>query len=87
MSSNNNNVLYVGMTNDLIRRVQEHKEGLIDGFTKKYNIHKLLYYEETDDVWSAIEREKQLKKWRRDKKEFLINIENKKWADLAVDWS
>ena len=87
MSSNNNNVLYVGMTNDLIRRVQEHKEGLIDGFTKKYNIHKLLYYEETDDVWFAIEREKQLKKWRRDKKEFLINIENKKWADLAVDWS
>ena len=87
MSSNNNNVLYVGMTNNLARRVYEHKEGLVDGFTKKYNVHKLLYYEETDDVWSALEREKQLKKWRRDKKEFLINIDNQEWADLAADWS
>ena len=81
----NNKVLYVGVTNNLKRRVYEHKEGLIEGFTKKYNVRKLVYFEETDDVLAAIEREKQIKKWRREKKNRLVESKNPLWKDLS-DW-
>jgi len=74
--------IYIGVTNNLPRRIYEHKEGLTDGFTKKYKIKKLVYYEETNDIYSAIEREKQLKKWRREKKIKLIEKDNPKWKDL-----
>ena len=67
----NNKVMYVGITNNLERRLYEHKQKLIDGFTKKYNLNKLVYFEETNDVLVAIEREKEIKKWRREKKECL----------------
>lgn len=60
--------MYVGITNNLERRLYEHKQKLIDGFTKKYNLNKLVYFEETNDVLVAIEREKEIKKWRREKK-------------------
>jgi putative endonuclease len=75
-------VLYIGMTNDLLRRVWFHKHGLVDGFTKEYHVKKLVYYEATEDVRSAIEREKQLKKWRREKKVALIEKMNPNWKDL-----
>jgi len=68
--------LYIGVTNDLLRRSYEHKHGLVEGFTKKYRIHRLVYYEETSDVENAIAREKQLKKWRRSKKMGLIKSAN-----------
>lgn len=78
--------LYVGVTNDLERRLSEHKQGLIDGFTKKYRIDKLLYYEAFDDFTSAIAREKQLKGWRREKKAALIERDNPDYADIAIEW-
>ena len=74
--------LYIGVTNSLIRRVYEHKNDLVDGFTKKYQCHKLIYYEMTSDVNSAIVREKQIKNWRRDKKEDLIRLQNPRWMEL-----
>ncbi|MFZ2804743.1 MAG: GIY-YIG nuclease family protein [Patescibacteria group bacterium] len=74
--------LYVGMTNDLERRVVEHRRKQIEGFTAKYQLNRLLYYETTGDVWSALEREKQLKRWSRSKKEWLINRENPFWENL-----
>lgn len=74
--------LYVGVSNDIIRRVYEHKTDLVDGFTKKYQCHKLVHFEETSDVYSAISREKQIKRWRRDKKELLIKEQNPRWIDL-----
>ena len=77
--------IYIGVTNNLNRRISEHKEGKIEGFTKKYNIKKLVYYEETNDIYCAIEREKQLKKWRREKKIKLIEKNNSKWKDLFND--
>ena len=75
-------VHYIGMTNDLKRRVWEHKQGLIEGFTQKYHVKKLVYYEVTGDVRTAIEREKQLKKRRREKKVVLIESMNPHWMDL-----
>ncbi len=69
ITASNSHVIYVGMTNDLCRRVYEHKHKLTDAFTKRYNVDKLVYYEETNDVRLAIEREKQIKKWRREKME------------------
>jgi len=78
-------VLYIGETNDLVKRVYDHKEGLIEGFTKQYKIKKLMYYEATGDVMSAIEREKQLKRWRREKKEMLIDSINPQRKDLYYD--
>ncbi|MBQ0051458.1 MAG: GIY-YIG nuclease family protein, partial [Treponema sp.] len=83
MASKENSVIYIGMTNDLTRRVQEHKSGLIEGFTQKYNVHKLVYFEKTLDATAAIAREKQLKKWRREKKNILIESLNPSWNDLA----
>jgi len=76
-------VLYTGVTNDLNRRVAEHKEGLIPGFTRKYKVTRLVYYESTPDVNAAIAREKQIKRWRREKKTSLIETINRGWADLA----
>jgi putative endonuclease len=75
--------LYIGVTNNLARRVKEHKEGLIKGFSSKYKTYKLVYFEHTDDISIAIEREKQLKKWRREKKVSLIEKDNSKWIDLS----
>ena len=80
-------VLYIGVTGNLPRRLYEHRNNLVDGFTKKYNIHKLVYYETTKDVYSAISREKQLKSWRRSKKETLINSMNPEWKDLSEGWN
>ena len=81
-----NTTLYIGVTNDLGRRMYEHKQGFVEGFSRKYNLRKLLYFEETDDVQAAIEREKQLKKWRRDKKIVLIKKVNPQFEDLSTEW-
>jgi putative endonuclease len=78
--------LYTGVTNDLARRVYEHNHKLVDGFTKKYNITKLVHYETTNDVRSANAREKQIKGWLRSKKVALMNSANPDWRDLASDW-
>ena len=78
--------LYTGMTNDLLRRVYEHKHKVAEGFTKTYNITRLANFEETADVKSAIAREKQIKGWRRSKKIELIKSMNPTWKDLAEDW-
>ncbi len=78
--------LYTGMTNDLKRRVYEHKHKLIEGFTKKYNVTRLAYYEETGDVHTALAREKEIKAWRRSKKIALVKSLNPKWQDLSGDW-
>jgi len=82
MINSRNTVLYVGVTNDLIRRVYEHKQKLADGFTKKYNITSLVYYEVFDDIENAILREKQIKAGSRHKKVQLINGMNREWRDL-----
>jgi putative endonuclease len=79
-------VLYVGVTNDLGRRVYEHKHHLIKGFTDKYEVTKLVYYEETSDVKAAISREKQIKGWLRKKKTSLVKSMNPTWRDLAKEW-
>ena len=83
MSSPNNSTLYIGVTNDIERRIKEHKSGLIPGFTQKYNCCKLVYYEQYSDINQAIEREKKLKKWRREKKEWLIKTMNPDFKDLG----
>lgn len=82
----NNKVMYVGVTNNLERRLYEHKNNLADGFTKKYNIHKLVYFEDTSDIKVAIEREKQIKGWTRAKKNVLVESDNPEWHDLSSDW-
>ena len=82
MTNDNNTVIYTGVTNDLKRRVYEHKEKLVKGFTKKYNIDKLVYYEVCGDVIAAISREKQIKAGSRSKKVSLIESMNKGWRDL-----
>ncbi len=79
-------VIYIGMTNDLRRRVFEHKNGLVEGFTKQYRCHRLVYYESFDDVTKGIDREKQLKRWSRVKKVWLIERRNPTWEDLAAEW-
>ncbi len=84
--SSNSGTLYTGITNDLRHRVYEHKHKQIDGFTKKYNVTRLVYFEETSDVKSAITREKQIKGWIRRKKIALIESLNPVWEDLAQDW-
>ncbi|HOO40582.1 MAG TPA: GIY-YIG nuclease family protein [Syntrophales bacterium] len=81
--TNKSRTLYVGMTNNLERRVYEHKNKLVPGFTSKYNLDILLYYEQTADVISAIAREKQIKGWTRSKKIALIESQNPKWLDLS----
>jgi putative endonuclease len=84
--TNRSGTLYVGMTNDLKRRVWEHKQKLIGGFTKRYNITRLVYYEETADVTAAIACEKQIKGWLRKKKIALIESLNPGWKDLSEEW-
>jgi putative endonuclease len=78
--------LYVGVTNDLILRVRQHRDGTYDGFTKQYRIDRLVYYESFGWVQDAIAREKQIKRWRREKKVFLIERENPTWEDLSEAW-
>jgi putative endonuclease len=85
LASRKNGTLYVGVTSDLVRRVHEHKHDLIGGFTKAHQIHRLVYYETTDDVAIAIKREKQLKRWRRDWKLELVARVNPEWKDIYPD--
>ena len=82
----NNKVMYVGMTNNLERRIYEHKNKLVKGFTSKYNVNKLVYFEQFTDVRIAIAREKEIKKWRREKKNNLVNSSNPDWKDLSLEW-
>jgi putative endonuclease len=77
--------LYVGFTSNLAHRVDQHRSRSVPGFTKRYNLRQLLYFEETSDVLAALAREKQLKGWRRSKKEWLVNQMNPDWVDLSVD--
>ena len=83
MSNKTNTVVYIGVTNNLQRRIYEHKNELYEGFTKKYKLHKLVYFEECIDINDAILREKQLKGWKRVKKNALIETINPEWIDLA----
>ncbi|MBU0540078.1 GIY-YIG nuclease family protein [Patescibacteria group bacterium] len=80
-----NGTLYIGVTNDLIRRVYEHRNNSIEGFTKKYSIHTLVYFETTEDIHSALRREKNLKAWKREWKIRLIEESNPGWKDLYPD--
>jgi putative endonuclease len=82
ITNKNNTVLYTGVTNDLQRRIYEHKEKILGGFTKKYNINKLIYYEIFNNIEEAILREKQIKAGSRNKKIMLINFMNQEWKDL-----
>jgi putative endonuclease len=84
--TNASRTLYIGVTNDLMRRVDEHRSGLGSEFTKKYHIHQLVYYESTNSASVAIEREKQLKGWKRARKVALIEQQNPEWKDLAREW-
>jgi putative endonuclease len=85
MTNKNNTVLYTGVTSNLLKRVREHKEGLLPGFTKRYNVTKLVYYETCDGAHTAIRREKQIKAGPRKKKEDLINSINPDWRDLSEE--
>jgi putative endonuclease len=78
-------VLYTGVTHDLLERVQQHKDKINEGFTSKYNVNRLVYFEATDDISFAITREKRIKKWKRAWKERLINEQNPKWNDLFYE--
>ena len=78
--------MYVGITNDLERRLYEHKEKFVKGFTEKYNVNKLVYYEQTSDIVTALNREKEIKKWRREKKNRLVANTNPQWRDLSEDF-
>jgi len=85
LASKKNGTLYIGVTNDLVRRIDEHKNNLADGFTKKYNVKNLVYYEHTESIESAIKREKQMKEWQRSWKIELIEKDNPGWKDLSLD--
>ena len=84
--TNKSRTLHTGVTNDLIRRVHEHKNKLVPGFTSRYNIQFLVHYESTSSIHSAIQREKQIKGWLRSKKVALISSMNPKWKDLSEEW-
>ncbi len=84
--SSNSRVLYIGVTNDIDRRLHEHKNHLLDGFTKRYDVTTLVYYEIHNDPQYAIDREKKIKKWNRKKKLELIESMNPKWEDLSGAW-
>lgn len=86
VTSQNHRALYIGVTNDLTRRIYEHRHGLQDGFTHWYHAHILVYYESFSNIKDAIARETQLKHWSRKKKEILIQRMNPEWKDLAEDW-
>lgn len=85
MASHKHGTLYVGVTNNLIRRVYEHREGLIEGFTKRYGVKLLVYFEIHDSIEAAIHREKRMKQWRREQKINLIEKSNPHWQDLWSD--
>ena len=85
LTNGQNGTLYIGVTNDLVKRVYLHKNKMIKGFTSKYNVDKLVYYESTTDVNAAIQREKQLKRWNREWKLELIEKSNPEWKDLYKD--
>ena len=82
LASKQNGTLYIGVTNDLARRVNEHKQGEVEGFTQEYSVNKLVYYDETSDVHEAIDAEKRMKKWKREWKLNLIDEFNPTWTDL-----
>lgn len=82
LASKRNGTLYIGVTTDLKKRIWQHKENVIDGFTKNYDVHMLVYFEIYDDYWAAANREKQIKKWNRVWKLALIEKENQQWLDL-----
>ena len=84
LSNTSNSTIYVGVTNNLARRVWEHKNHFVESFTKKYNVTKLIYYELFDNIFSALTREKQLKGWTRIKKDQLINAINPNWDELTL---
>ena len=84
LTNKTNSVMYIGVTNDLQRRLYEHKAELIDGFTKRYHLHKLVYAEEFSKVNDAIAREKQLKRWTRAKKNWLVETKNPHWDDWGT---
>ena len=84
--ANRSQTLYVGVTNNLKRRVWQHRQGEIEGFTRRYRIDTLVYFELFGDVYAAIVREKQIKRWRREKKIRLIASENPNWRDLSDQW-
>ena len=86
LASKRNGTLYIGVTNDLERRLYEHKNNLIDGFTKRYKVHNLVYYESVNDVNAALQREKQLKRWTRKWKMEFIEKVNPEWRDLAENF-
>ena len=83
--TNHSKTLYIGITNNLKKRVWEHKNNVVKGFTEKYSVHMLVYFEQTENVTSALQREKQIKKWKRKWKIDLIEKENPKWKDLYDD--
>ena len=86
LTTKNDTALYIGVTNNLQKRLYEHKSEQINGFTKKYHIHKLIYFEQYSDINAAISREKQLKRWKRSKKELLIATKNPNWDDWGVEF-
>ncbi len=85
LANKTNTTLYIGVTNDIYRRANEHNDKVAQGFTERYNVNKLVYVEEYSSVEDAINREKQLKKWRREKKNALINSFNPQWKDLLLE--
>src|SRR5690606_34448855 len=87
LTNRNRKVMYIGMTNDLVRRLHEHHTHAVAGFTAKYRVDTLVYFEETSDVLAALEREKQVKKWRREKKDALVASMTPDWRDLGEDFS
>ena len=86
LSNKGNTVLYIGVTNDLQRRMFEHKEKIIEGFSKKYNCNKLVWFEHTNGIEGAIAKEKQMKKWKREYKENAVHKMNPQWRDLSEDF-
>nr|WP_272165050.1 GIY-YIG nuclease family protein [Vibrio diabolicus] len=86
LTSNNNAVLYTGVTSQLPQRIWQHKNGVVEGFTKKYNVHKLVYFELFEDMATAINREKQLKQWKREWKLALVRETNPNFLDLSTDY-
>lgn len=86
MTTWNNKVMYIGVTNDLARRIYEHKSKSIEGFTRRYNLKKLVYLEKYNHINDAIKREKELKGWLRDKKNELVESINPKWLDLSIEY-
>jgi len=85
LASKRNGTLYIGVTNNLLKRVDEHKNNLVPGFTNKYGVHNLVYYERYSDIYDAIAREKRMKKWKRAWKIELIEKSNPEWRDLYND--